>query len=93
MLKSNAADPSFSDPFPLLFARSCSRRDPRGALEGVALKRFVTEYEGLREAAPKRPPAKLYFVGHTGFASSSGATNQREQQIAIALVNAVERQP
>lgn len=51
----------------------------------------VIAYEELCLMAPRRHTRKkLYFVGHTGFPSSSGSSNRREEHLAIALWNAAQ---
>ncbi len=80
--------------FPTLFSNQWPARGLSDAIASVDIDTLCAEYDGLREAAPRRSQAgKKYFVGHTGVPSTKGASNRLEEHTAIALFNMGWRWP
>lgn len=54
----------------------------------IEVNQLHVMYEALRDTAPHRHARdKKYFVGHSGVPSATGASNRREEHLAIALCN------
>ncbi|MDA8587071.1 hypothetical protein N9L47_12560 [Rhodobacteraceae bacterium] len=68
-----------------------NRRWPKSSLSediaGIDVGTFSRAYVELMGAAPNRPLDRPYFVGHSGYPSTSNETNRREEHVAIAMVN------
>jgi hypothetical protein len=74
--------------FDILFNRRWPKSTLLDDIATMEVGAFCQAYMELSKAAPIRPLARPYFVGHTGYPSTIGETNRREEHFAIALVNA-----
>lgn len=72
----------------LLFARRWPKSSLRQDIARMDVASYAQAYESLRAKAPKRALDRPYLGGRTGYPSTEGKTNRREEHIAIALVNA-----
>lgn len=72
----------------LLFAR----RWPKSSLAQDVAKMDITSYfqayQNLMERAPTRARGRPYLGGRTGYPTTEGETNRREEHFSIAMVNA-----
>ena len=72
----------------LLFPRRWPKSSLAEDISNMDVAAYREAYRSLMTQAPKRPPARPYLGGRTGFPNTEGATNRREEHFAIAMVNA-----
>lgn len=79
----------FATQFPILFSLFSDygrTTGLAGAIRGIDISALHCEYDGLRQAAPRRADrGKQYFVGHDGMLPKNSASDRREEHLAIAL--------
>ena len=77
----------------ILFRRQWPKSTLAFDIAGMDAETLAVAYEALRASAPRRRAQSRYFVGHAGLTSGRGASNRREEHIAVALVALRRRWP
>ncbi len=76
--------------FDLLFARRWPKSSLTKDVARIDVASYCQAYQCLKEEAPKRPTGRPYLGGRSGYPTTEGKTNRREEHFAIAMVNAQE---
>ena len=72
----------------LLFARRWPKSSLAQDIAQMDVASHCQAYQILKGQAPKRAEGRPYLGGRTGYPTTEGETNRREEHFAIALVNA-----
>lgn len=72
----------------LLFVRRWPKSTLATDVAKMDASSYLKAYESLLEQAPRRAPSQPYLGGRTGYPTTEGKTNRREEHFAIAMVNA-----
>jgi hypothetical protein len=72
----------------LLFERRWPKSTLSQDMARMDVASYSQAYQGLKAQAPERAHSRPYLGGRTGYPTTEGKTNRREEHFAIALVNA-----
>lgn len=72
----------------LLFSRRWPKSSLAKDVAQIDIISYSQAYLELKTQAPTRPPDREYLGGRSGYPSTTGKTNRREEHFAIAMVNA-----
>jgi hypothetical protein len=70
-----------------LFARRWPKSTLSQDMARMDVASYSQAYQGLKAQAPERAHSRPYLGGRTGYPTTEGKTNRREEHFAIALVN------
>ncbi len=73
--------------FDLLFNRRWPKSSLANDLAEIDATSYSQAYQSLKKRAPTRPHGRPYLGGRTGYPTTEGKTNRREEHFAIAMVN------
>jgi len=72
----------------ILFSRRWLKSSLAQDISDIDVAAYFQGYRSLVAQAPKRSHDRPYLGGRTGYPSTVGTTNRREEHVAIAMVNA-----
>ncbi len=72
----------------LLFAQRWPKSSLAQDVAKMDISSYLQAYQSLMDQAPTRASGRPYLGGRTGYPTTEGETNRREEHFAIAMVNA-----
>ena len=77
----------------ILFARRWPKSSLSQDIGRMDVASYSQAYRSLKEQAPSRARGRPYLGERTGYPSTEGKTNRREEHVAMAMVNAQQGWP